>query len=99
MYESPSKAKQLTSEEIEAWNMWVYRQHGIMPNQYHHFYGQNETLLYEEHIQDLLTIDKMWNNKLEYERKKQESAQKAKERNPLKNKGGSGFYGQTYKYT
>jgi len=83
--------------------MWVYKQHGIMPNQYHHFYDQNETLLYEEHIQDLLTIDKMWTNKLTYERKKQEAAAKAKERNPLGKGGGNqgqggGFYGQTYKY-
>ena len=67
-----------------------------MPNQYHHFYGQNETLIYEEHIQDLLTIDKMWNNKLQYDRKKQESAQKAKEKNPFGK--GKGFYGQTYNY-
>lgn len=96
MYESPSKAKELTAEEIEAWNMWVYRQHGIMPNQYHHFYGQNETLLYEEHIQDLLVIDKMMSNKINYQRKKAEAAQKAKEKNPF-GKGG-GFYGHTFKY-
>jgi hypothetical protein len=96
MYESPSKAKELTAEEIEAWNMWIYKQHGIMPNQYHYFYDQNETLLYQEHIEDLLTIDKMWINKQEYQRKKAEAAQKAKEKNPF-NKG-KGFYGQTYKY-
>lgn len=96
MYESPSKAKELTTEEIEAWNMWIYKQHGIMPNQYHHFYDQNETLLYEEHIQDLLTIDKMWINKLNYERNKTESAKKTKEKN-LFGKG-KGFYGQTFKY-
>ena len=98
MYESPSKAKELTIEEIEAWTMWVYKQHGIMPNQYHHFYEQNDTLLYQEHIEDLLVIDKMVNNKLTYEKKKQEAAQKAKERNPLKGGQGGGFYGQTYKY-
>jgi len=70
-----------------------------MPNQYHYFYGQNETLLYEEHIQDLLTIDRMWVNKQEYQRKKEESAKKAKEKNPFKKAGDSGgFYGHTFKY-
>ena len=97
MYESPSKAKELTQEEIEAWNMWIYKQHGVLPNQYHHFYEQGDTIIFQEHLQDLVTIDKMWTNKLTYERKKQESAQKAKEKNPF-NKG-KGFYGQTYNYS
>jgi hypothetical protein len=96
MYESPSKAKELTSGEVEAWNMWIYKQHGIMPNQYHHFYEQNETLLYQEHIEDLLVIDKMWTNKIEYQRKKEEAAQKAKQKNPFGK--GQGFYGQTQRY-
>jgi hypothetical protein len=86
----------LTIDEVEAWNMWYNKQHGIMPNQYHHFYDQGDTLIYPEHIADLLTIDKMWDNKITNERKKAEAAQKAKEKNPFKK--GEGFYGQTYKY-
>jgi hypothetical protein len=76
--------------------MWIYKEHDILPNQWHHFYDQGDTILYLEHIQDLLTIDKMWNNKLIRERKKAEAAQRAKEKNPFGK--GAGFYGQTHKY-
>ena len=106
MYESPSKAKELTQAEIEAWNMWMYKQHGIMPNQYHYFYDQGDTLLYEEHIQDLLTIDKIWQNKVKRDQQKAEAKAKAKSHhNPLSGGGGQkssglggGFYGNTFKY-
>ena len=88
-------------EEVEAWNMWIYKTHGILPTQYHHFYEQNETLLYPEHIQDLLVIDTIWNNKMKMLQHKAEAKQRAKSHNPLSkgNTGGlGGFYGQTYKY-
>lgn len=103
MYESPSKEKELNADEIAAWNMWIYKTHGILPTQYHEFYEQGDTILYIEHIQDLLTIDKMWANKLEMQRKKEEAKQKHKENNPLKGgqhkqQGGGGFYGQTFRY-
>ena len=72
-----------------------------MPNQYHWTYEEGSTMLYPEHIQDLLVIDKMWNNKLEKARKDAEAKAKHQANNPLKqhqgNKG-SGFYGQTYRY-
>lgn len=75
--------------------MWVNKQHGVMPNQYHHFYDNGDTLIYQEHIQDLIVIDKMFQNKLEKERKKQEG--KNQTNNPLKQTGFSnrrsgGFY-------
>lgn len=99
------------SEEIEAWDMWIYKQHGILPIQYHHFYNQGETILYPEHLQDLLTIDKMWNNRLQKERHKEQSKQQLKQNNnPLNNNnnrirgigeaGGlnSNFYGKKFVY-
>lgn len=97
MYESSSLASKLTPEEIDAWNMWVNKQHGIMPNQYHWTYDEGSTLIYPEHIQDLLTIDKMWNNKLKKEQQKAESKAKHDAKNPLKQQK-SGFYNQTYRY-
>ena len=96
----PSKAleKKILPQEIEAWNMWIYKTHGIMPNQYHHFYEQGETMLYQEHIQDLMVIDTIWANKMKMMNNKAKSKQHAKN-NPLtKNTGGLGFYGQTYRY-
>lgn len=89
----------LTVEEIEALNMWVNKQHGILPNQYHYAYEQGDTLIYPEHIADLLTIDKMMTNKINNDRKKEEATQKHKQKNPLGIKqGGGGFYGQTFKF-
>ena len=32
--------------------MCFYKQHGIMPNQYHYFYDQGDTIIYYEHITD-----------------------------------------------
>lgn len=70
-----------------------------MPNHYHWTYDQGDTLLYPEHIQDLLVIDRMWNNKMKKEQQKAEAKAKNKMNNPLKNqKSGGGFYNQTYKY-
>lgn len=72
-----------------------------MPNQYHWTYDQGDTLLFPEHIQDLLVIDRMWSNKMKKEQQKAEAkAKHAGANNPLKNqKGGTGgFYNQTYKY-
>lgn len=90
--------EKIEPEVIEAWNMWIYKSHGIMPNQYHYAYEQGDTLIYPEHIQDLMTIDKIWANKLSKEQHRQKA--KAPKNNPLaKQKGGLGsFYGQTYKY-
>ena len=90
--------EKIEPEVIEAWNMWIYKTHGIMPNQYHYAYEQGDTLLFPEHIQDLMVIDKIWTNKLKNEQHKKQS--KAPKNNPLaKQKQGLGnFYGQTYKY-
>lgn len=89
----------LTIAEIEALNMWVTKQHGILPNQYHYSYEQGDTLIYPEHIADLLTIDKMMTNKINNDKQKQEATQKNKQKNPLGIKqGGEGFYGQTFKF-
>jgi hypothetical protein len=95
----------LTAEEIEVWNMWVYKTHGILPNQYHPFYDEGSTLIYPEHIQDLVTVDKMWGNKLEMKAKKEQAKQRHKQNNnPLskgqnKGLGSGGFYGNTFKYS
>lgn len=72
-----------------------------MPNQYHWTYDQGDTLLFPEHIQDLLVIDRMWNNKLKKEQQKAEAKAKHATNNPLKNQqqhSKGGFYNQTYKY-
>ena len=108
MYESPKSALRLTSEVIEAWNMWINKHHGIMPNQYHHFYEQGNTLIYPEHIADLLTIDKMWNNKMKSEQHKAEQKSKSNPllQNAMKKGLGhgnisnteGGFYGKTIKF-
>lgn len=74
--------------------MWVNKQHGIMPNQYHHFYENGDTMIYPEHIQDLIVIDRMYTNKLEKERKKQEGKNSAN--NPLKQTGFSNKIGGFY---
>jgi hypothetical protein len=101
-----TSGKDLTIEEVEALNMYLYKQHGIMPNMYHYFYDHGETLIYPEHIADLITIDQMYHNRMEKERNKEKAKQEAKNNNPLK-KGfanntsgslGSNFYGQKYVY-
>lgn len=77
--------------------MWIYKQHGVLPNQYHHFYNQGETIIYPEHLQDLLTVDKMWNNKIKKEEHKEKAKQQLKQdNNPLKNN--SNFYNKKYVY-
>jgi len=101
--ESETLASTLSMEEIEAWNMWIYKTHGILPTQYHHFYNQGDTMIYREHIQDILTIDKIWANKQEKENHKK--ASKNPKNNPLAGQqkkqglGGGGFYGQTFRYS
>jgi hypothetical protein len=82
-----TSGKDLIQSEIDALNMWVNKQHGIMPNQYHHFYDQGDTLIYPEHIADLLTIDKMYSIKIENEQKKKDAP-----------KGVKDFFGQKFKY-
>jgi hypothetical protein len=103
MYESSKILLKLTPEVIDAWNMWMNKQHGIMPNQYHHFYDQGDTLIYPEHIADLITIDNIWNNKMKKEQQKAEAKQN--KNNPLKNQtkrglgnNEGGFYGKTIKF-
>ena len=70
-----------------------------MPNQYHYFYEQGDTLIYPEHIADLLTIDKMFKIRLEKEQQKKE-AKKGLEGDKSKKSGniGSNFYGQKFVY-
>lgn len=97
-------SEKLTPEEIEAFNMWNYKQLGILPNHYHHSYENGDTLIYPEHIRDLMVIDKMIYNKHEADRKKEaeEAARKQKNnKNSLgaaSKKGGAGFYGHTFKF-
>lgn len=93
-------AERLTFEEIEALEMWSNRQHGIMPNQYHHSYEQGDTMIYPEHIQDLKLIDKIVGNKHAADRRKEESKQAHKQgKNSIgSNQGGGGFYGNTFKF-
>lgn len=74
--------------------MWINKQHGILPNQYHHFYDQGDTLIYPEHIADLLTVDKMYNIRLEKEHEKEES----KKQTSNNNNKGSDFYGRKFVY-
>jgi alpha-galactosidase/6-phospho-beta-glucosidase family protein len=97
----------LTREEVEALNMYLYKQHSILPNQYHHFYEHGETLIYPEHLADLITIDNMYHKRVEKEQHKEKGKQDAKHNNPLKqgfgsaaNSGslGSNFYGRKYVY-
>lgn len=95
--------EKLEVEEIEAFNMWVNKQMGILPNQYHHTYEKGDTIIYPEHIRDLIVIDQMVHNKREADRKQQEQEEKRKQRNPLgmntgRMKGGGGFYGKTIKF-
>lgn len=95
-----SKPDKLTPEEIEAWNMFLNKQNGIMPNQYHYSYEQGDTLIFPEHIQDLLKIDIMWTNKL---KKEQFKAEAKNAPNPLKNKnnsnsGSNNFFGRKFTY-
>ena len=98
-----SSGKNLTPEEIEAFNMWLYKQNGIMPNQYHHFYQNGDTMIYPEHIADLTVIDKMWGQRLKRQQQKAES--KHPKNNPLAGQTkphiggkGAGFYGRKYTY-
>lgn len=97
-------AEKLTFEEIEALEMWSNKQHGIMPNQYHHTYEQGDTLIYPEHIADLKLIDKIVGNKLAADRRKEEQKLKHKQggsNNQLGSNqqlGGNNFYGNTFKF-
>lgn len=98
-----TSGKDLTIEEIEALDMWVYKQHGIMPNQYHHFYDDGNTLIYPEHIHDLITIDQMYVNRLEKERREKESKTQNKtggKNNTIGTNGNpaSQFYGRQFVY-
>lgn len=89
--------------------MWINKSNGILPNQYHHFYEQGDTMLFPEHIADLYTIDKMWANRLKYkegEQKRKAETEKFKEqmktgnqKYTTRNQGGkSNFFGQKYRY-
>ena len=97
MYDT--SGQNLTPEEIEAFNMWLNKQHKILPTQYHHFYDQGDTLIYPEHIADLLTIDRMYQNRLKKDHDKEKAKNDAKNNNPLKNNNqGSNFYGKKFVY-
>lgn len=102
-----TSGKDLTSEEVEVLNMWIFKQQGILPYQYHHFYENGDTMIYPEHLHDLATIEQMYNNRLAKERHEEEGKRAAKspDTNPLK-KGfsntsgslGSNFYGKKFVY-
>jgi hypothetical protein len=86
--------------------MWVNKQHGILPNQYHHFYDQGDTLIYPEHIEDLITIDKMYQNRLKREQQKTEAKHAAKklqqhqqQGQQQQQQGSPNFYGQKFRYS
>lgn len=95
-----SLATKLTDEEIEALSMWTYKQHGILPHQYHHSYENGDTIIYPEHIRDLVVIDKMMSNKLIKEQREEQEKQKQKQKHKksLGSVGGSGFYGHTFRF-
>ena len=95
---SPSYATKLSNEELEALEMWSNRQVGILPNQYHYSYEQGDTLIYPEHIRDIKIIDKIVDNKYKVQRQKDEEAAKRKQNLGNSKKGGSGFYGHTFKF-
>ena len=102
-------ASRLSDEDVEAWNMWINKNDGILPNQYHYFYEQGDTIIFPEHLADLKTIDKMWNNRIKYkqgeeERKAktqafQEQMKSGQKVTTTRNQGGkSDFYGKRYRY-
>ena len=99
-----SIATKLTDEEIEALSMWTYKQHGILPNQYHYSYENGDTIIYPEHVRDLVVLDKIMTNKLVKEQKEEQERQRQKQKNPLGagigggKIGGSGFYGHTFRF-
>ena len=102
-------AAKLTAEEVEAWNMYMNNQSGILPTQYHWSYEQGDTIIYPEHVADLFTLEKMWSNRKKYREGKARQEQEAKAlQEKLKsgqnvttlNQGGaSAFYGKKYRYT
>jgi hypothetical protein len=101
-------ASQLSEADIEAWNMYINKSNGIMPQNYHWSYEQGDTLIYQEHIADLNTIDRMFSNRQKYRegKKRQDEETKALQQklragqNTIsKNKGGgSQFYGKKFVY-
>lgn len=93
----------LTEEESEALAMWNYKQHGIFPNQYHYSYNDGDTIIYPEHLRDIVIIDKIMTNKLLKEQKEEQERQKQKQKKSSLGTsggktGGSGFYGHTFKF-
>jgi len=105
-----SLADKLTPEESEALMMYNYKQHGILPNQYHYSYNDGDTIIFPEHVRDLVIIDKMMSNKIRKEQEKEEAKHNKNKNNPLKgdrglgagaagnsNKG-AGFYGHTFRF-
>lgn len=98
-----SLVTKLTDEEIDALVMWTNKQHGILPTQYHHTYENGDTIIYPEHVRDLVVLDKIMTNKLVKEQKEEQERQKQKQKNPLGSGGGgkiggSGFYGHTFRF-
>lgn len=94
----------LTDEELEALTMWNYKQHDILPNMYHYSYNDGDTIIYLEHIRDLVIIDKMVSNKLRKDVEQERAREKQKQKNPLgaSSRGiaqkQSGFYGHTFRF-
>lgn len=89
--------------------MFINKENGILPNQYHWTYEQGDTLIYPEHIADLFVVGKMWSNRQKYRQSKDESKRETrktyadivagKQKQTIKNQGGnSNFYGRKFVY-
>ena len=97
-------ASKLTKEETEAYVMYMNWQSGIKPTEYHYFYDQGDTIMYQEHIEDIYTISKMFENRHKYRegQQKREAESKALQEKlkkgqkiATKNQGGaSQFFGK-----
>lgn len=91
--------------------MFLNKENGILPNQYHWSYEQGDTIIYPEHIADLYVVGQMYLNRKKYRDSKDESqrqtrktyadivASKQPQRQTIRNQGGnSNFFGKKYVY-
>lgn len=85
---------ELTETNLHAFQFWLKWKYGIKPNEWHYLYESTTEPLFEEHLQEIIVIEKMFQNRLKIEQSKS-SGPKV---NPIKegrNKRGGGFYGKT----
>ena len=95
-----TSGKELSFEEHEFLQLYVNHKQGFPPNSWHYFYEEGQTMLYNEHIEDIKTVEKMFYNKHKIENAKKSGPT----HNPLK--AGSGgkrslggkFYGKKTNY-